>query len=245
VTDNNAGGAITRIAIGKQGSDLSFRCGQRPYDVVKAKNGLLYVSDWADRAVLVVDPETLRTTHRIPVGDHPNQIVLHPKDSRLFVACASSNAVYVIDTTRGTVQETIYTALFPQSPEGSTPDALAIDSDGEYLYVANADNNCVVVIDVEEFRKSLIKGFIPTGWYPTSLAVTPDEKKLLIGVGKGNVTQSNKPNEERLKAAHDGPIGEGGYRKIQFRHVGMTLSGSLSIVDIPNEKELDKYTDQV
>jgi YVTN family beta-propeller protein len=244
-TDNNAGGAITRIAVGKKADDLSARCGQRPYDVVKAKNGLLYVSDWADRAILVVDPETLQTVNRIPVGDHPNQIVLHPKDPRLFVACASSNAVYVIDTTRGTVQETVFTALFPQSPEGSTPDALAIDSDGEYLYVANADNNCVAVIEVEEPRKSLIKGFIPTGWYPTALAVTPDDKKLLIGVGKGNMTASNKPSEERLKAAHDGPIGEGGYRKIQFSHVGTTLSGALSIVDVPKEKELDKYTDQV
>lgn len=244
-TDNNAGGSISRIAIGKQGADFSFRCGQRPYDVVKAKNGLLYVSDWADRAVLAVDPDTLRTLNRIPVGDHPNQIVLHPKDSRLFVACASSNAVYVIDTTRGTVQETIYTALFPQSPEGSTPDALAIDSDGEYLYVANADNNCVAVIDVEEPRKSLIKGFIPTGWYPTALAVTPDDKKLLIGVGKGNLSQSNKVSQEKLDEVRKGPVGEGGYVKVPFPHVGTTLSGALSIVDIPGEKELSKYTDQV
>jgi YVTN family beta-propeller protein len=244
-TDKGAGGAITRLGIGDSTGDMSMPCGKRPYDVVRAKNGLVYVSDWADRAVLVVDPESLKTVGRIPVGEHPNQIVLHPKDSRLFVACASSNAVYVIDTALGTVQETIYTALFPKSPEGSTPDALAIDSKGELLYVANADNNCVAVIDVEEPRKSLIKGFIPTGWYPTSLAVTPNDKQLLIGVGKGNVTQPNKPGDERLKAALAGPIGEGGYRRIQFDHVGKTLSGALSIVDVPSQKEFDKYTDQV
>jgi sugar lactone lactonase YvrE len=244
-TDKGAGGAITRMGIGKATGDISMPCGKRPYDVIKARNGLVYVSDWADRAVLVVDPDSLKTVGRIPVGEHPNQMVLHPKDSRLFVACASSNAVYAIDTKLGTVQETIYTALFPQSPEGSTPDALAIDSDGEFLYVANADNNCVAVIEVEEPRKSIIKGFIPTGWYPTSLALTPDDKKLLIGVGKGNVTQSNKPGQERLNAALAGPIGEGGYRRIQFSHVGTTLSGALSIVDVPSGKELDKYTDQV
>src|SRR5262249_50072582 len=109
----------------------------------------------------------------------------------------------------------------------------------------NADNNCVAVIEVEEPRKSVIKGFIPTGWYPTALAVTPNGKQLLVGVGKGNVTQPNKPNEERLKTALSGPIGEGGYRRIQFDHVGRTLSGALSIIDIPGEKELAKYTDQV
>ncbi len=244
-TDKGQGGAITRMGIGKPEGDFSVRCGTRPYDVVRAGNGLLYVSDWADRCLLILDPDSLRTIGRIPVGEHPNQIVLHPKDGRLFVACASSNAVYAIDTKLGTVQETIYTALFPQAPEGSTPDALAIDHDGETLYVANADNNCVAVIDIEEPRKSIVKGFIPTGWYPTALAVTPDDKKLLIGVGKGNVTHPNKPNEERLASAHAGPIGEGGYRRIQFSHVGTTLSGALSIVDVPTEKDLGKYTDQV
>jgi YVTN family beta-propeller protein len=244
-SDKNAGGAITRMALGKKGRDFSFRCGQRPYDIVKARNGLLYVSDWADRCLLTIDPETLRTVARIPVGEHPNQILLHPEDDRLFVACASSNAVYVIDTKQGTLQEVIHTALFPKSPEGSTPDALAIDSDGETLYVANADNNCVAVIDVEVPRKSLVKGFIPTGWYPTALAVTPDDKKLLIGVGKGNITQSNKPAPDKIDAARKGPPGVGGYVKVPFPHIGTTLSGALSIVDVPGEKELAKYTDQV
>jgi YVTN family beta-propeller protein len=195
--EKRGGGAISRISPGQPAGDFSALCGQRPYDVVKAANGLLYVSDWADRCVLVVDPAALKTIARIPVGDHPNQLVLHPKDGRLFVACASSNAVYCVDTKLGTVQETIYTALFPQSPEGSTPDALAIDAAGDTLYVANADNNCVAVIDIEVPRKSLVKGFIPTGWYPTSLAVTPNGKQLLVGVGKGNVTGPNKPGGDR------------------------------------------------
>jgi YVTN family beta-propeller protein len=244
-SDKGAGGAISRLSLGSKVGDFSTRCGQRPYDVLRARNGLVYVSDWSDRAVLVVDAQTLRTISRIPVGEHPNQMVLHPTDSRLFVACASSNAVYVIDTERGTVQEIIATALFPKAPEGSTPDALAIDSEGETLYVANADNNCVAVIDVEEPRKSLIKGFIPTGWYPTALAVTPDDKRLLVGVGKGNLSGSNKPDAERLRAAIEGPIGEGGYRRIQFNHIGTTLSGALSVVEVPGEKELARYTDQV
>ena len=82
------------------------------------------------------------------VGEHPNQLAVHPKDDRLFVACASSNCVSVIDTRRGIVTETIHTALFPKAPEGSTPDALAIAPDGKTLFVANADNNCVAVIDI-------------------------------------------------------------------------------------------------
>src|SRR6185295_3321746 len=199
-TDKGLGGAITRMETRADNKTVSQKCGKRPYDVVLAKNGLLYVSDWADRRILVVDPKTLSTIARISVGEHPNQLALHPKDNRLFVACASSNAVYVIDTKAGTVQETIYTPLFPQSPEGSTPDALCIAPDGETLFVANADNNCVAVVDIEHPRKSAVKGFIPTGWYPTAVAVTPNGKQLLVGVGKGNQTAPNKPAKEQVAA---------------------------------------------
>jgi len=244
-SDEKAGGAITRVITGKPTQPFSAPCGKRPYDIVQARNGLLYVSDWADRRVLVVDPETLRTIARIPVGEHPNQLALHPEDDRLFVSCASSNGVWVIDTKTGTVQETIFTPLFPQSPEGSTPDALCIDAEGETLFVANADNNCIAVIDIEHARRSQVKGFIPTGWYPTSVAVTPDEKHLLVGVGKGNQTKTNKPEKQKLDEALAKPKQEGGYRRIPFPHIGTTLSGALSIVDIPDAKQLAKYTDQV
>ncbi|MDX1946235.1 MAG: alkaline phosphatase family protein [Pirellulaceae bacterium] len=237
-TDKNAGGVISRITVeAAETGDLTAPCGTRPYDVILGKNGLLYVSDWADRAVLVVDPQTLRTISRIVVGEHPNQLALHPQDDRLFVACASSNTVHVIDTVRGTVQETIFTALFPQSPEGSTPDALCISPDGELLFVANADNNCIAVIDIEAPRRSQVRGFIPTGWYPTAVAITSDGKQLLVGLGKGNETQSNKPAPDKLAPALEKPAEVGGYKRIPFPHVGTTLSGALSIVDLPGEKD--------
>ena len=66
---------------------------------------------------------------------------------------------------------------------------MAVAPDGKTLYVANADNNCVAVIDIAEPNESQVKGFIPTGWYPTAVAVTPDGKNLLVGVGKGNADQ--------------------------------------------------------
>src|SRR5262249_33393534 len=171
-------GTVTPVAAdGTRGRPAP--AGKRPYDVLPARNGtLLYVSDWAGREVLALDPKTLRTVARIPVGEHPNQMVLHPRDDRLFAACASSNCVSVIDACRGVVTETVYTSLSPKAREGSTRDALSVAPDGKPLFVANADNNCVAVIDIEEPNKSVVKGFIPTGWYPTAVAVTPDGKHL-------------------------------------------------------------------
>jgi YVTN family beta-propeller protein len=185
---------------------------------------------------LVLDAESLRVVFHIVVAEHPNQIAVHPRDDRLFVACASSNCVSVVDTRRGLVTETIMTSLFPRAPEGSTPDALAVAPDGQTLYVANADNNCVAVIDISTPNESQVKGFIPTGWYPTAIAVTPDSKTLLIGVGKGNQTLANP--------LHAGQPAKGGSarRPLPFPYIGTTMSGALSIVPVPESKQLAAYT---
>jgi YVTN family beta-propeller protein len=150
----------------------------------------------------------------------------------------------VIDTKRGCVTETISTSLFPKAPEGSTPDALALSPDGKTLYVANADNNCVAVIDVEEPRKSAVKGFIPTGWYPTAIAVTPDGKNLLVGVGKGLQSKPNPFRKTGDKPLDDKELSEG-VRKLPFPYIGTTMHGAVSVVPVPDEKRLKEYTAQV
>ncbi len=233
--DINAG-TLSALSL-KDGSTLeTATCGGRPYDIVmNRRRTQLFVSDWAGRSVLAVAPDSLRVVEKIAVGEHPNQLVLHPKDHRLFVACASSNTVVVIDTLRGIVTETIRTSLFPRAPEGSTPCAVAVAPDGKLLYVANADNNCVAVIDVAVPDKSEVKGYIPTGWYPTSVAVTPDSKTLLVGVGKGNQTKAN-PRPKSDKA---------GDKPLPYPYIGTTLSGALSIVPVPDEKQLATYTARV
>jgi YVTN family beta-propeller protein len=224
----------------KDGATKTVSIGGRPYDVVVGPNQL-FVSDWAGRQVLVVDLAELRVVRKIPVGEHPNQMALH-KDGRLFVACASTNAVSVIDTKRGYVVETISTALFPKAPEGSTPDALVLSPDDETLYVTNADNNCVAVIDVEAPRKSAIKGFIPTGWYPTAVAMTPDGKNLLVGVGKGLQSKANPFSKKEDQEQKDH---EDGVRRLPFPYIGTTVHGALSVVPVPDEKQLKEYTAQV
>ncbi len=234
-------GAIHAIDLAGKQPDRIARLGGRPYGVAIARNGArLYVSDWANRIVLAVDPADLRVVAKIAVGEHPNQLALHPRDDRLFVACANSNHVAVIDTQRGVVTETISTSLFPGAPEGSTPDALAVSPDGHKLYVANADNNCVAVVDVATANRSQVQGFIPTGWYPTAVAVTPDGKNLLVGVGKGNQTRANPrsaPKEPGQASDSD--------RRRPYPYIGTTLSGALSIVPIPEVSKLAAYTETV
>ncbi len=232
-------GTLSRQSAEPGQEAITRKVAQKPYDVIlNADGSKLYVSDWADKCVLELEPTTLETRARVTVGEHPNQIAIHPKDGRVFVACASSNSVSVTDPATNEAIESVVTSLFPRAPEGSTPDALALSPDGKTLYVANADNNCVAVIDVEFAKRSQVKGFIPTGWYPTSVAVTPDGKTLLVGVGKGNQTRANpisKTSTDNAAANKGRP----------FPYIGTTLSGALSIVAVPDDKELAAYTETV
>lgn len=239
--DINAGSiaAVPLKKTARPAAPLTEVIGGRPYDVaVDPRGTLLYVSDWAGKQVLVLDPDTLKVQKKIGVGEHPNQLLLHPKDGRLFVANASSNSVSVIDTKQGTVVETIYTSLFPKAPAGTTPCGLAVSPDGETLFVANADNNCVAVIDIGANRKSAVKGFIPTGWYPTSVAVTPDGKNLLVGVGKGLQSKANPIDGDKKR---EGNI----YQPKDYPYIGSTMSGALTVLPIPDEKQLKEFTDKV
>ena len=49
-------------------------------------------------------------------------------------------------------------------------------------------------------RRSQVKGFIPTGWYPTAVAVTPDGRNLLVGRGQGEPDQAESRQRRRDEA---------------------------------------------
>ncbi len=229
--------------------------------VFGADKSHLYVSNWGSRSVSVVDTAKNRRLRDITVGLRPNDMTVAP-DGRLFVACAGDNSVHVIQTAKlekpgpdanplrrlweGT-REIISTSLYPQSPEGSTPDGVAVSPDGRTLFIANADNNNVMVADIsnslsEEARKnkesvSVVNGFIPVGWYPSAVCVSPDNKMLFVANGKGLTSHPNYPskaNEQRKKRTGK-----------DFDHPGKTLEGSVSFIARPDARQMAAYTEQV
>src|SRR5438552_3440403 len=121
--------------------------GHRPYTAV-ADSGHLYVSNWGDSSISVIDlsdrptapgRESLRVRPSMFVGPHPSAMALHGAD--LFVALAGANGVARVDVVTGRVMEQLTIALGPRAPVGSDPNALALAPDGRTLYVAMAGNN--------------------------------------------------------------------------------------------------------
>ena len=207
-----------------------------PYDLILSEDGnFLYVSNLGSRSVSVIDTRTMKVVSSIPVGENPNQMAL-AADGRLFVACSNDNTVVVVDTKTRLPIEKIATTLFPHAPEGSTPNALALDRANGLLYVANADNNDVAVLQVAERGESKVLGFVPSGWYPSALALLGRQQKLYIGNSKGSGSYSD------IRGPHS-PITEGTEGKGSIKSL---QKGSVEIADIANLRfELKQLTKKV
>ncbi len=161
-----------------------YPLGGEGYTCLLSPDGqLLYISCWGCNKVILFETGKRQIAGSVPVGDNPNELCITKDGNYLFVANANDNSVSVIDTRKRKVIETLNAALFPASPTGSTTNGLALEEDDKTLYIANADNNCLAVFDVEQPGRSVSKGYIPTGWYPT--CVRTSDHKLFISNGKG------------------------------------------------------------
>jgi len=174
---------------------------------------------------------------RYAVDDNPNDMELH-KDGRLFVSCANDNSVVVVDTASGKAVERITVSLHAGAPAGTTPNALTFDASGKLLFVANADNNAVAVVDIAERGESEVEGFLPAGWYPSSLAWLPGKSpKLYIGNSKGLGSYSNVRGPTSPFAPANQPRRE---------YVAALQKGSINIVPLAKMRaELKGWTKQV
>jgi hypothetical protein len=191
--------------------------GHRPYTAV-ADSAHLYVSNWGDSTVSVIDLSdhpAVRLT--LTVGPHPSALALSGSD--LFAALAGANGVARVDLATGEVREQLTVSLAPHAPVGSDPNALALSPDHRTLYVAMAGNNAVAVVRIGP-REMRVAGLIPVGWYPTAVATSVDGRTIFVANGKGNGSAANA----------DG------------KYIADVVTGSVSIVPVPDAATLARYT---
>jgi len=209
-----------------------------PYTcVLDEKQNHLYVALWAQAAVAVINLDTEKVVEQWPTEEHPNEMLLNKSGKYLFVANANRNTVTVLETASGRKVETLLAELQPNSPPGNTPNSLALSPDEKTLFVANANINTVAVFDVSTIGKSRSLGFIPVGWYPTSVRVTPDGKRLLVTNGKGILPKANPHGPQPGKKGPPASVHE---------YIAGLLQGTLSIIELPArdkfEEQMKRYT---
>ncbi|MBC7901853.1 MAG: bifunctional YncE family protein/alkaline phosphatase family protein [Gemmatimonadaceae bacterium] len=219
--------------------------GGEAYNCILSPSGKdLYISCWGCDKTIVVDTKSKSVRAEIKVGDNPNDLCLTKNGKFLFVANANDNSVSVINTTEGRVVETLNTALFAEAPPGSTTNGIAISPDNKTLYIANADNNCLAVFDIEKPGFSKSKGFIPVGWFPTS--VKQVGKKIFVANGKGFSSLPNPQGPNPIRRRQEVVSQAGDKNKpLDVQYIAGLFKGTMSIIDQPSEKQLSSYSQQV
>jgi len=211
---------------------------------ISSKTKELFISCWGCDKILVFDIQNKIWKQPIGVGDNPNEMLLTNDSKLLYVCNANDNSVSVIDLASKSVIETLDAALYPRSPSGSTTNSIALDADGKKLYIANADNNCLAVFDVTVPGNSKPKGFIPVGWYPTSVRFI--KGKIWVANGKGMTSKANpfgpSPIRNKEDVIHHGfEVKDGS----QVEYIGGLFKGTMSIIEVPKQELLDQYTRRV
>jgi DNA-binding beta-propeller fold protein YncE len=203
-----------------------------PYTVLPEPTGKrLFVSLWNQAGVAVIDLAEGKITSTWATERHPTEMVLSPDGKILFVACANSTKVSVLDATNGKGLETIACSLYPNAPSGNTPNSLALTPDGQMLFVANADANNIAVFNVSEPGKAKPLGFIPVGWYPTSVRYSPTDKRLYVANGKGTTPKAN------VQGPQPAPQG-----KTIREYIAALYRGTLGIIEVPTPEAMAKLS---
>ena len=222
--------------------------GVSPYEVILLSSQKAYVSNWGGRqpkpgeptyktsgSEILIDPETgianngtvsvidlksRKQINSIEVSLHPGAMVLSPDKALLYVACANSDIISVIDTKNDAVIDEISVRMAKDLPFGSAPNALTISPDGKQLFVANGTDNALCVIQLDDNNK--IAGFIPTGWYPGAVILDKDAKFLFVANTKGIGSRNMRADRPGYNTHH---------------HMG-----SISIFPLPDKATINKMT---
>ncbi|MGC1871916.1 MAG: phosphoesterase [Acidobacteriaceae bacterium] len=183
----------------------------------------------------------------IDPSSHPAALVLNEKKRILYVALANRDSVAAVAIGRhagkhGSMHTLGFfdTRLPGQTYFGAFPDALALSPDGNRLYVADASLDAVAVFNPHALKRhsnAPIRphGFIPTEWYPTALAATPEE--LYVATGKGQGTGPNNFRSAVSSALYPG---------LPHTYIASLLYGSLAAMDRAGvDQQLDELSNQV
>ena len=191
--------------------------------------------------VSLIDITNGQTQDEIHVGLHPNAIIATPDNRYIYVANGNSDNISVIDVASRKLIDSLNTGLFSKAYQyfGSSPNGLFFDSTSGILYVANGMDNAVAVVKPATYNgdkiadSAVVKGFIPTEAYPSGIVI--HRKRLYV-------TNLEAKGARVLAYAVELKTPDGNLPTAYSIHRELA---SVSIIPVPDDKQLAKYTDQV
>ena len=175
--------------------------------------------------VSVVDLAAGKEVKAVPVGLHPVGMTISGSD--LYVANAYSDSLSVIDLNTDKVVRTIDLSVpIAGGVFGSGPNAVAVTDDGR-AWVTLGQANAVAAINLQGRDAHPVLGYIPTGYFPTSIAYDKVQKQLVVADDKGLGTHV--------------PATSGGLSGFSTHQD----TGTVNLIPLPNATELARFSKQV
>ncbi len=154
-----------------------------------------FVATERDREVIAlsVSDGALSVSRRIRTDGQPTALLASSGGKRLFASLDNTDSVVAIDPSSGRIIEETPTLATPALMKGkrfrggANSNALALSPDGHTLYVTNGGENAVAVVALAGSKAGAaahVTGMIPTGWYPTGVAVAGG--KIFVVNGKSD-----------------------------------------------------------
>jgi YVTN family beta-propeller protein len=195
----------------------------------------LYVADPAGHRVAVIDPIE-NTTAFVAVGDHPFHMAVLGAD--LYVANNQDGTVSVIDTNDNIVVRTIEVGGHPCAVAAALGRVYVTD----YGFYGGQSTHSVSVVGA----RGDVVGAIPVGYYPSGVAVSPDNRRVYVANDEGSYTSSHPGTTTVINATTGAVIdtlavggcavavSENGDQVYVASHgYESTFTSKLSIVDLP------------
>ncbi len=199
-------------------------------DFTNLSDGTNIVADPVDAyattgTVSVVNLRTDRQVATINVGLHPAGMAV--SGSMLYVANSYSDTISEIDTGLNKVMRTIDVGVpFKKPAFGAGANGIVVV--GTMAYVTLGQSNAIAVVDLTGDSSNAVIGYIPTAYFPTTIAYDKPRKQLVVSDDKGIGAQGSIGTAEGAK----------GFNTHQE-------TGTVSLIPIPTRSELAKMTAQV
>ena len=175
--------------------------------------------------VSVVDLAAGKEVKTVKVGLHPAGMTISGSD--LYVANAYSDSLSVIDLNTDKVVRTIDLSVpIAGGVFGSGPNGVAVTDDGR-AYVTLGQANAVAVVNLQGRDAHPVIGYIPTGYFPTSIAYDKAQKQLVVADDKGLGTHV--------------PARSGGLSGFSTHQD----TGTVNLIPLPNANQLARFSKQV
>jgi YVTN family beta-propeller protein len=189
----------------------------------------IFVSSQRDGQVVVFD--SVHGPRAIKVGSEPNKMALSKDGSRLYVANGDSDSLSVIGTEKEVVLATIDLRREGYRYTGANPNSVALSPDEKTLYVTLGGENAVAIVNL---REGEVEGRIPTAWYPNSVTVSADGKRLFV------VNAKNMPGPNPA-----GNGGAGANPTFRSEYIYALQKASLEVIPVPKGETLEELSEQV